>query len=178
MQILFVPYLTDTQNAYMRVRKCAEARAIENECYVAITGNVGNLPQVENLDIHYSQSAVFTPSDFAFPSNAVKSESTPNTEMILISDIDLKLLDELHQYGSVRNLKDRRTDLYNIISCSAKPDQEVNVRLLRKTPDDLRKHYTGLDVSAGQLGLIGIEEMMNEKPKEKNVRNGKVWPEE
>ena len=73
MQILFVPFLTDTQNAYMRVRKCAEARAIENECYVAITGNVGNLPQVDNLDIHYSQSAVFTPSDFAFPSNAVKS---------------------------------------------------------------------------------------------------------
>ena len=32
MQILFVPYLTDTQNVYMRVRKCAEARAIENEC--------------------------------------------------------------------------------------------------------------------------------------------------
>lgn len=114
MQILFVPFLTDTHNAYMRVRKCAEARAIENECYVAITGNVGNLPQVDNLDIHYSQSAVFTPSDFAFPSNAVKSEATPNTEMILISDVDLRLLDELHEYGSVRNLKDRRTDIYLI----------------------------------------------------------------
>jgi predicted amidohydrolase len=29
MKILFVPYLTDTQNAYMRVRNCASARAIE-----------------------------------------------------------------------------------------------------------------------------------------------------
>ena len=114
MQILFVPYLTDTQNAYMRVRKCAEARAIENECYVAITGNVGNLPQVDNLDIHYSQSAVFTPSDFAFPANAIKSEATANTEMILISDVDLRLLDELHEHGSVRNLKDRRLDLYSL----------------------------------------------------------------
>ncbi|HQW11789.1 MAG TPA: bifunctional GNAT family N-acetyltransferase/carbon-nitrogen hydrolase family protein [Saprospiraceae bacterium] len=114
MQILFVPFLTDTQNAYMRVRKCAEARAIENECYVAITGNVGTLPQVENLDIQYSQSAVFTPSDFAFPSNGIKSEATPNTEMILIADVDLRLLDELHEYGSVRNLKDRRRDLYSL----------------------------------------------------------------
>ncbi len=112
MQILFVPYLTDTQNAYLRVRLCAQARAIENECFVAITGSVGNLPKVENMDIQYSQSAVFTPSDFAFPSNAVKSEATANTEMILISDVDLKLLDELHSYGSVRNLRDRRRDFY------------------------------------------------------------------
>jgi predicted amidohydrolase/GNAT superfamily N-acetyltransferase len=112
MQILFVPYLTDTQNAYLRVRLCAQARAIENECYVAITGSVGNLPKVENMDIQYSQSAVFTPSDFAFPSNAVKSEATANTEMILIANVDLKLLDELHSYGSVRNLKTRRNDFY------------------------------------------------------------------
>jgi predicted amidohydrolase len=114
MQILFVPYLTDTQNAYLRVRLCAQARAIENECYVAITGSVGNLPKVENMDIQYSQSAVFTPSDFAFPSNAVKSEATANTEMILIADVDLKLLDELHSYGSVRNLRDRRSDFYQV----------------------------------------------------------------
>lgn len=114
MQILFVPFLTDTQNAYMRVRCCAQARAIENECFVAITGSVGNLPKVENMDIQYSQSAVFTPCDFSFPANGVKSEATPNTEMILIADVDLQLLDELHTYGSVRNLKDRRTDFYDL----------------------------------------------------------------
>ncbi len=114
MQILFVPYLTDTQNAYMRVRSCAAARAIENECFVAITGSVGNLPQVENFDLHYSQATVFTPCDFAFPYNGIKSEATANTEMILIADVDLKLLDELHSYGSVRNLKDRRKDFYSL----------------------------------------------------------------
>lgn len=114
MQILFVPFLTDTQNAYMRVRLCAQARAIENECFVAITGSVGNLPKVENMDIQYSQSAVFTPSDFAFPSNCIKSEATANTEMILIAEVDLSLLHELHSYGSVRNLKDRRKDFYEL----------------------------------------------------------------
>lgn len=114
MQILFVPYLTDTQNGYTRVRLCAQARAVENECFVAITGSVGNLPQVDNMDIHYSQAAVFTPSDFSFPSNGIKSESTPNTEMVLIADVDLKLLDQLHQYGSVRNMKDRRKDFYQL----------------------------------------------------------------
>ncbi len=114
MQILFVPFLTDTQNAYMRVRCCAQARAIENECYVAITGSVGNLPKVKNMDLQYSQAVVFTPCDFAFPSNGIKSEATANTEMILIADVDLGLLDELHSYGSVRNLKDRRKDFYEL----------------------------------------------------------------
>lgn len=115
MQILFVPFLTDTQNAYNRVRYCAQARAVEDECYVAITGCIGNLPKVENMDIQYSQSAVFTPCDFAFPANGVKSEATPNTEMVLISDVDLSLLDELHSRGSVRNIKDRRTDFYDLV---------------------------------------------------------------
>ncbi len=114
MQILFVPFMTDTQNAYSRVRICAQARAVENECYVVIAGSVGNLPKVQNMDIQYAQSAVFTPCDFAFPTDGKRSEATPNSEMILITDVDLDLLNKLHSYGSVRNLKDRRTDLYSI----------------------------------------------------------------
>jgi predicted amidohydrolase len=114
MEILFVPFLTDTQNAYTRVKLCAQARAIENECYVAIAGCVGNLPKVNNMDIQYAQAAVFTPSDFAFPSNGIKAEATPNTEMTLIADVDLDMLKKLHEQGSVRILKDRRDDLYKI----------------------------------------------------------------
>lgn len=114
MDILFVPFLTDTQNGYSRVRHCAQARAIENECYVAIAGSVGNLPKVHNMDIQYAQSMVFTPCDFAFPSNGIKAEATPNTEMILIADVDIDLLRELHQFGSVRNLRDRRRDIFNL----------------------------------------------------------------
>ncbi len=114
MDILFVPFLTDTQNGYSRVRNCAQARAIENECYVAIAGCVGNLPKVHNMDIQFAQSMVFTPCDFAFPTNGIKAEATPNTEMILIADVDIDLLRNLHQFGSVRNLKDRRKDIYDL----------------------------------------------------------------
>ncbi|MGI8598702.1 MAG: carbon-nitrogen hydrolase, partial [Chitinophagaceae bacterium] len=102
------------QTAYSRVRYCAQARAIENECFVAIAGSVGNLPRVKNMDIQYAQSAVFTPCDFAFPSNGIKGEATPNTEMILVVDVDLTLLDDLHSFGSVKNLTDRRIDLFEI----------------------------------------------------------------
>ncbi|TYP99855.1 putative amidohydrolase [Tenacibaculum adriaticum] len=114
MDILFIPFLTDTQNGYSRVRHCAQARAIENECYVAIAGSVGNLPKVNNMDIQYAQSMVFTPCDFSFPANGIKAEATTNTEMILIADVDLDLLKDLNQFGSVRNLKDRRKDLFDL----------------------------------------------------------------
>jgi predicted amidohydrolase/GNAT superfamily N-acetyltransferase len=114
MDILFVPFLTDTQNGYSRVRNCAQARAIENECYVAIAGCVGNLPKVHNMDIQYAQSVVITPCDFPFPTNGIKAESTANSEMMLIADVDIDLLRELHNFGSVNNLKDRRKDLYSI----------------------------------------------------------------
>src|SRR5690606_1012283 len=120
MRILFVPFLTDTQNGYTRVRYCAQARAIENECYVAIAGSVGNLPRVHNMDIQFAQSAVFTPSDFSFPSNGIKAEATPNTETTLIADVNVDLLRELNSFGSVRNLNDRRLDLYRIVNNSKK----------------------------------------------------------
>jgi predicted amidohydrolase len=114
LDIIFVPFWTDTKNGYLRVRHCAQARAIENECYVVICGSCGNLPAVENLDVQYAQSAVFSPSDFAFPHDAVMSETTANTEMMMFSDLDLDKLKLVRSEGSVNNLKDRRQDLYSI----------------------------------------------------------------
>jgi hypothetical protein len=34
--------------------------------------------------------------------------------MILIADLDMDLLRELHQFGAVRNLKDRRKDIFDL----------------------------------------------------------------
>lgn len=114
VRILFVPFCTDTATGYNRVRYCCQARAIENECYVAIAGSVGNLPGVINMDIQFAQSAVFSPSDFPFPNQAIVSETTPGTEATLIADIDTDLLKELNIRGSVRNLRQRRHDLYQL----------------------------------------------------------------
>lgn len=124
MDILFVPYWTDTKNAYLRVRRCAQARAIENECYVAISGSVGNLPRVENMDIQYSQSAVFSPSDFSFPHDAIVAEATPNTETTIVVDLDLDLLKKLRSQGSVRNLHQRRKDLYKLSFLMKEQEEE------------------------------------------------------
>ncbi|RKT47152.1 carbon-nitrogen hydrolase [Thiocapsa rosea] len=49
-----MPFCTDERQSYLRVRYCAQARAIENQCYVVMSGNVGNLPKVHNMDIQYA----------------------------------------------------------------------------------------------------------------------------
>ena len=114
IKLLLVPFWTDTKTAYLRVRRCAQARAIENECYVAISGSVGNIPKVETMGIQYSQSAIFTPSDFSCPHDAIAAEATPGLETTLIANLDLNLIKEIRALGSVQNAENRRTDLYEL----------------------------------------------------------------
>lgn len=113
-QIVFVPFCTDERYAYLRVRCCAQARCIENHIYVAISGSVGNLPNVESLGVHYAQSGIFTPSDIGFKRDAIAAECTPNIETVIFEDLDLELLRRHKQSGSVLNWRDRRTDLYEV----------------------------------------------------------------
>ena len=114
-RILFVPFATDTRQGYLRVRYCCQARAIENQCYVVTAGNIGNLPNVENMDIQYAQSAILTPCDFPFARDGVAAEASENVEMVCVADLDLSSLNWARAHGSVRNLKDRRFDLYRTI---------------------------------------------------------------
>ncbi|MCB1049355.1 MAG: carbon-nitrogen hydrolase [Acidobacteria bacterium] len=112
--ILFVPFCTDERQAYLRVRYCAQARAVENQCYVVLAGNVGNLPSVHNMDIQYAQSCILTPCDFPFSRDGIAADTTPNVEMICLADLHPSHIRIARHEGTVQNLKDRRHDLYEI----------------------------------------------------------------
>jgi len=113
-RIIFVPFCTDSRQGYMRVRYCAQARAIENQCFVVLSGNVGNLPGVANMDIQYAQSCILTPCDFPFARDGVAAEASENIEALTIADVNLADLTWARAEGTVRNLADRRFDLYRI----------------------------------------------------------------
>ncbi|MBZ0267581.1 GNAT family N-acetyltransferase [bacterium] len=113
-EVLFVPFSTDERKAYNRVRYTAQARAVENQMYVVTAGNVGNLPQVANFLINYGQAAVYTPSDFPFPPDAIAAISDTNSEAVVITDLDLSTLEQVREVGTVRHLRDRRRDLYQL----------------------------------------------------------------
>ena len=110
--MLFVPFCTDVREGYLRVRYSCQARAVENQCYVIMSGNVGNLPGVHNFDIQYGQSCILTPCDFPFARDGVAADSTPNIETVLFADLSLDNIARARNSGTVTNLKDRRYDLY------------------------------------------------------------------
>nr|WP_148296448.1 bifunctional GNAT family N-acetyltransferase/carbon-nitrogen hydrolase family protein [Halalkalibacter hemicellulosilyticus] len=112
--IIFTPFCTDDRQGYLRVRYCSQARAIENQVYTVLSGTVGNLTDVENMDIQYAQSGIFSPSDFTFARDGIVGECQPNIETVVVGDVDLEILRRNRRAGSVRQLKDRRHDIFAI----------------------------------------------------------------
>ncbi|MBD3384081.1 GNAT family N-acetyltransferase [candidate division KSB1 bacterium] len=122
-QLFFVPFCTDERHGYLRVRYCSQARAIENQVFVATAGCVGNIPSVENMDINYAQSGIYTPSDFPFSRDGIAGECQPNVETVVIADVDLDVLRRNRLRGTVRTWQDRRTDLYDVIEKKNPPEK-------------------------------------------------------
>jgi predicted amidohydrolase/GNAT superfamily N-acetyltransferase len=112
-EILFVPSCTDGREGFCRVRYCSQARAIENQIYVAVTGTVGNLPLVPYMNTNYGQAAILTPSDYFFARDGIAAEGTINQEQMIVADVDLDLLDEQRVNGSVIPLQDLIKDAYD-----------------------------------------------------------------
>ena len=73
---------------------------------------VSNLPEVESMGNQSAQNAVLTPSDFAFPRDGIASEASPNSETVVMAELDLEVLRRNRRGDSVRQLQDRRKGLH------------------------------------------------------------------
>ncbi|MNI24339.1 (R)-stereoselective amidase [compost metagenome] len=110
--VLFCPSCTDDRHGFHRVRYTCHARTIENQVYVVTTGTVGSLPTVDSMRANMGQAAVITPNDIPFPPHGILAEGELNHDMIITADLDLELLYQVRERGSVTTWRDRRTDLY------------------------------------------------------------------
>lgn len=110
--VIFCPSCTDDRHGFWRVRYTAHARAIENQVYVVVAGTVGSLPTVDFMRLNYGQAAVIAPNDIPFPPAGIVAEGVVNDDMLITADLDLSLLYEVRERGSVTTWRDRRTDLY------------------------------------------------------------------
>lgn len=124
-QIIFVPFSASDRPEYLSYRACAHARAIENHVYVVTSGIVGNLPFVDNADVHYAMSGIYTPSDISFSRDGVAAETSPNIEAVLVQDLDLELLRRHRKTGTFRNIDERRTDVYGVVHKSPSGGDET-----------------------------------------------------
>jgi predicted amidohydrolase len=110
--IVFCPSCTDDRHGFYRVRYCCHARAVENQVYIVTTGTVGSLRKVDFMRANYGQAAVISPNDIPFPPAGIVAEGIINDDMLIVGDLNLRLLEEVRAAGSVTTWRDRRTDLY------------------------------------------------------------------
>jgi predicted amidohydrolase len=106
VNILVVPSCTDDRQGFLRVRYCAQARAIENQMYVIHSGTVGSLPNLPAISLNYGQASIITPSDFSFSRDGVMAEGIPNQETMVIGELNLKTIEETRSNGTVLPLLD------------------------------------------------------------------------
>lgn len=121
---LVVPSCTDDRQGYLRVRYCAQARAIENQMYVIHSPLVGSLPMVPAVSLNYGYAAIYTPSDFAFSRDGIMAEGPVNQESMVIGDLNLRLIEESRELGTVLPLRDSQTtaELLQVVDHVTLPD--------------------------------------------------------
>lgn len=102
--LVLTPSCTDTAHGYTRVRVSARARAIENQCFVAVSPTVGAVPWLATLDANQGRAGVYGPADRGFPDDGVIVEGDGHGWVW--ADLDPARLDRVRRDGAVRNFAD------------------------------------------------------------------------
>ena len=102
--LILVPTCTDTAHGYNRVRLSCRARALENQCFVALSPTVGDAPWLATLDRNVGRAGAYGPVDRGFPDDGIMAEGDGTGWMF--ADLDPARLDAVRRDGAVRNFQD------------------------------------------------------------------------
>ncbi len=104
--LVLVPSCTDTAAGSRRVHVAAAARALENQCPVAVSALVGAAPWSPAVDINTGHAAVYGPPDRGFPDDGVIAKGTVDEPGWVYARIDPVLIDGARTQGQVLNHRD------------------------------------------------------------------------
>jgi predicted amidohydrolase len=104
--LILAPSCTDSLHGFNRVRLSARARALENQCFVAIAPTVGLAPGLASVDENHGYAAVFGPVDRGFAEDGVVACGQLDAPMLVFADLDAARLDAVRADGAVRNHRD------------------------------------------------------------------------
>jgi predicted amidohydrolase len=104
--LLLVPSCTDTWAGYHRVRVGAMARALENQCVVAVSPTVGAAPWSPAVDVNVGAAGLYGPPDRGFPDNGVIAEGQKNRPDWVYAEVDPARITEAREQGQVFNRRD------------------------------------------------------------------------
>ena len=103
--MILAPSCTDALHGYHRVRVGAQARALENQCYVIQSPTVGEAPWSPAVDNNVGAAGVFGPPDLGFPGDGVVAMGRLNEPMWLYAELDLTAVTRVRMEGAVFNDK-------------------------------------------------------------------------
>ncbi len=112
-ETILCPSYTESAHGYHRVRFCAQARAVENQLFVVLSGLVGTLAEERpQVDTAYSQAGAFAPCDFPFAPDGILAVGETNADAAVLADLDFELLQDNRSSGGVAPFYDRKPELY------------------------------------------------------------------
>ncbi|RAL21774.1 amidohydrolase [Lujinxingia litoralis] len=104
--LIVAPSCTDSAYGYHRVRIGCQARALENQCYVAHAVLVGEASWSIAIDENCGRAAVYTPVDVGFYEDGIASIGEWNAAQWVYADVDLARSEEVRVRGEVLNFRD------------------------------------------------------------------------
>ena len=104
--LILVPSCTDHAAGYFRVKIACQARALENQCYVAQACLVGDAPWSPAVDVNCGSAGVYTPVDYGFPDNGILASGEFNVPQWVYAEIDLHNCEKIRARGQVFNYRD------------------------------------------------------------------------
>lgn len=104
--LILSPSCTETIRGATRVHVGARARALENQCYVAVSQTIGNAAWSPAVDINYGFGAFYTTPDKNLPEEGIISTSKAQEEGWLIETLDFEKIKQVRTDGQVFNYKD------------------------------------------------------------------------
>lgn len=104
--LILVPSCTDTLAGFHRVKIGCQARALENQCYVAQSCLVGNAPWSEAVDVNIGSAGIYTPVDRGFPDNGILVAGELNAVQWVYGEVSLNNCATVREQGQVFNYRD------------------------------------------------------------------------
>jgi predicted amidohydrolase len=105
-ELILVPSCTDTLAGYHRVALSCRARALENQCYVAMAPTVGDAPWSQSIDENRGAAAVYGPVDVGFAADGVIAQGELDRAGWVHATLDRGALAAVRADGQVRNHRD------------------------------------------------------------------------
>ncbi|MDI3259016.1 MAG: carbon-nitrogen hydrolase family protein [Sinobacteraceae bacterium] len=106
--LILVPSCTDTLAGHHRVHVAARARALENQCLVAVAPLVGAAPWSPAIDVNRGAAALYGPPDRGFPDDGLLACGTLDQPGWVYAEVDLARVAQVRTEGQVFNFRHGR----------------------------------------------------------------------